>query len=62
MTRGGINIPMSSGHYFAGSVSPIKTDATFFVHKTLKPVFGDFHHEISPLRVPKQHRQLYGKS
>ena len=43
-------------------VRPIKTDATFFLHKTLKPVFADFHREISPLRVPKKHRRLYGKS
>jgi hypothetical protein len=53
---------VSSGHYFFGSVSPIKTDATFFLHKTLKPVFADFHREISPLRASKNHRRLYGKS
>jgi hypothetical protein len=34
---------VSSGHYFFGSVSPIKTDATFFLHKSLKPVFADYH-------------------
>jgi len=34
-------------------VSPIKTDATFFVHKTLKPVLCNLHREISPLSVPK---------
>jgi hypothetical protein len=32
------------------------------LHKTLKPVFADFHREISPLRVPKKHGRLYGKS
>ncbi len=45
-----------------GSVGPIKTDATFFLHKTLKPVFGDLHREISPLSVPKKHRRLDAKS
>jgi hypothetical protein len=58
----GLQRDVSSGLYFFGSVSPIKTNATFFLHKTLKPVFADFHREISPLRVPKKHRRLYGKS
>jgi hypothetical protein len=58
----GLQQDVSYGLYFFGSVGPIKTDATFFLHKTLKPVFADFHHEISPLRVPKKHRRLYGKS
>jgi hypothetical protein len=37
----GLQRDVSSGHYIFGnnSVSPIKTDATFFLHKTLKPVF-----------------------
>jgi hypothetical protein len=50
------------GTIFFGSVSPIKTDVTFFLHKTLKPVFCDLHREISPLNVPKKHRRLYAKS
>jgi hypothetical protein len=53
---------VSSGHYIFGSVSPIKTDATFFLHKTLKPDFCNLHREISPLSVPKKHRRLYAKS
>jgi hypothetical protein len=56
----GLQRNVSSGHNFFGSVSPIKTDATFFLHKTLKPVFADFHREISPLSVSKNHRRLYG--
>jgi hypothetical protein len=50
------------GYILFGSVSPIKTDATFFWHKTLKPVLADFHREISHFRLPKKHRRLYGES
>jgi hypothetical protein len=45
----GLQRDVSSGLYFFGSGSPIKTDATFFLHKSLKPVFANFYREISPL-------------
>ena len=58
----GLQRNVSSGLYFFGSVSPIKTDATCFLHYTLKPVFCNLHRETSPLSVSKKHQQLYAKS
>jgi hypothetical protein len=50
------------GSIFLVAYAPSKQTPHFFLHKTLKPVFADFHCEISPLRVPKKHQRLYGKS
>ncbi len=50
------------GSIFLVAWAPSKQTPHFLRHKTLKPVFADFHREISPLRVPKNYRRLYGKS